>query len=116
MSPSPADAENRALRERGLYLPENGRFTPRFEKDLLGGITVLEGRAMTREEKDRLEPGPASGTEGWEGRLYRPLVPRRVGTPPAGSVDLRLIPYFAWANRGLPFMDVWIPLARKEAP
>ena len=29
-----------------------------------------------------------------------------------GSVDIELIPYYAWANRGLAYMDVWIPLAR----
>lgn len=29
-----------------------------------------------------------------------------------GSVDIALIPYYAWVNRGLAFLDLWIPLAR----
>ena len=112
----PADGGNRALWNRGLYLPEDARFTPRFEKDLLGGVTVLDGRAMTREEKERLAPGGAANAGGWTGSLYRPLPPRRPPVPAEGTVDIRLIPYFAWANRGVPFMEVWIPLARKESP
>ncbi len=112
----PANEENGALRSRGLYLPEHARLTPRFEKDLLGGVTVLDGRALTREEKDRLPPGTAADIGDGDIRLYRPLKARLSGTAAEGSVDIRLIPYFAWANRGVPFMDVWIPLARKESP
>jgi hypothetical protein len=29
-----------------------------------------------------------------------------------GTVDIELIPYFARANRGVSWMEVWIPLAR----
>ena len=28
------------------------------------------------------------------------------------GVDGSLIPYYAWANRGLSMMEVWVPLAR----
>jgi DUF1680 family protein len=30
--------------------------------------------------------------------------------PDEGSVEISLIPYYAWANRGLSMMEVWIPL------
>jgi DUF1680 family protein len=40
----------------------------------------------------------------WGGRLYRPLQRR------AERVHVRLIPYYAWANRGPSEMTVWMPL------
>jgi DUF1680 family protein len=30
---------------------------------------------------------------------------------PARTARIRLIPYYAWANRGMSHMTVWIPLA-----
>ena len=27
-------------------------------------------------------------------------------------IEVELIPYYAWANRGLAYMDVWIPRPR----
>ena len=41
------------------------------------------------------------------GELYREL-PRTAPRP----VDLRLIPYHAWGNRGRSEMTVWMPLGR----
>jgi len=47
----------------------------------------------------------------WEdGQLYRPIPPRKREMPNEGTIQLELIPYYAWANRGLAYMDVWIPL------
>ena len=43
----------------------------------------------------------------WTGRLYRDFAPIR----PRGF-DMKLIPYFAWGNRGQSEMTVWIPLGR----
>ncbi|MCL5269306.1 MAG: hypothetical protein M1457_01830 [bacterium] len=42
----------------------------------------------------------------WTGLLYRTFRPE-----PARNAATRLIPYYAWANRGMPHMIVWIPLA-----
>lgn len=64
-----------------------------YKKDLLGGVTVLEGRARV----------VADGS--WEQRLYRPVSPKK----PA-EIDLRLIPYYAWGNRGKTEMSVWLPV------
>ena len=44
--------------------------------------------------------------------LYRTFKPRSVAAPLTETVEVELIPYFAWANRGVSFMEVWIPLAR----
>lgn len=100
----------------GVFLAENVQFTPRFAKDFLGGLTVLTGPALTFAGRDRFVQAsasvPPSAAGDWENRLYRPLVPRDLARPSSGTVDITLIPYFAWANRGLSFMEVWIPLAR----
>ena len=82
-----------ASRERLRLLGQRGE-TP----------AVLSGRAR------RGFSPPAVGD--WENRLYRPLTPRDLTRPSSGTMDMTLIPYFAWANRGLSFMEVWIPLAR----
>jgi hypothetical protein len=100
----------------GVFLAENVSLTPRFEKDFLGGVTVLTGAALTFAGRDRFvqdnasAPPPVPGD--WENHLYRPLRPRDLKPPSSGAVEVTLIPYFAWANRGLSFMEVWIPLAR----
>jgi len=75
-----------------IRLPPDVRFAARYDRRLLGGVTVLEGQA-------------AAATVGdWRGQLYRE-------SRPAASkpVRLRLIPYFAWANRGESEMTVWLP-------
>jgi DUF1680 family protein len=77
-----------------VVIPANVQFRPRFEKQLLGGVTVLEGKAKLVKHAD------------WSGLLYRNV------SPDGGSVDIQLIPYYAWANRGISFMSVWLPLAR----
>jgi uncharacterized protein len=46
-------------------------------------------------------------TRNWEKRLYREISPEK-----PEPIPIRLIPYYAWDNRGLSEMSVWIPLAR----
>ena len=46
----------------------------------------------------------------WDDQLYRPLAPLDGVTK--RQVGLVAIPYFAWANRGLESMRVWIPAAQ----
>ena len=112
----PKDQGGEQVWDNGVFLPENVHLTPRFDKDFLGGVTILTGQALTRAGRDRFvqdiasAPPPASGE--WNDRLYRPLTPRDLKPPANGTVDITLIPYFAWANRGLSWMEVWIPLAR----
>jgi DUF1680 family protein len=82
------------VRVLDVALPRGLTLTPRHDPSLLGGVTVLEGRALAR-------PEPV-----WGASLYRELsdaAPR--------PVDLRLIPYYAWGNRGPSEMTVWVPLS-----
>jgi hypothetical protein len=80
---------------QSVSLPRDVKLAPRFDKSLLGGVTVLEGNALAATE-DR-----------WGDDLYRELKPAD-----ARPIDIRLIPYYAWANRGKSEMTVWMPLGR----
>jgi hypothetical protein len=64
----------------------------RHEANLLHGVTVLETRAKV------LQPTEDATA------LYR-----RVPAVKAGTISLRLIPYYAWCNRGASEMSVWLP-------
>ena len=56
--------------------------------------------------KGKYETGETAGWEegDWNGRLYRA---RRPGG--GKTIDVALIPYYAWANRGVSEMTVWMP-------
>jgi DUF1680 family protein len=85
----------KGVRVSDVVIPRGIELRPRFDGKLLGGVTVLEGKAE------------AAAEAGWGKELYRELAPA------AGrGIDLRLIPYFAWANRGPSEMTVWMPLGR----
>lgn len=62
--------------------------------ELLPDAVKLRGTALVREESD-----------GWDGKLYRPLQ-----APTFRPIDISLVPYFAWDNRGLAEMTVWMPV------
>jgi len=60
------------------------------QDDLLGGVTLLHGRAQCLTEA------------GWDNLLYRNQVAA------AEEVDLIAIPYYAWGNRSAGEMRVWL--------
>jgi DUF1680 family protein len=66
----------------------------RFDKELLGGVAVLEGKARV-----------LTGNH-WDKTLYQ-----KVSSEEPTTMDVRLIPYYAWGNRGDSQMSVWMPLA-----
>jgi DUF1680 family protein len=71
-------------------------FEALWKEDVLDGVVIVKGR------------GQAVDSAAWGDDLYRPLgahsaVARR-------SIGLVAIPYYAWDNRGLTAMRVWIPL------
>ncbi|MFQ5809304.1 MAG: glycoside hydrolase family 127 protein [Armatimonadota bacterium] len=75
-----------------ILLPNSARLTPRFDRKLLGGVTVIEGSGLA----------PALG--GWQTELYRPA---RAAT--SQRVALTAIPYCLWDNREPGAMTVWLP-------
>ncbi len=72
-----------------VALPSGNELTTRFEKEILGGITLIEGDAL------------AASTEGWEHKLYG-------DAPKMTPCKIKAIPYCTWANRGAGAMKVWL--------
>lgn len=81
-----------------LLLPASARFSA---EDI-----VLEGRTVRSYTTNMLCRG---AREGEREALYR-----RLETEAPRPVRVRLIPYFAWDNRGPGEMAVWLPLAWQE--
>jgi DUF1680 family protein len=78
-----------------VLIPTDIELTPK--KITIGGspVVALEGTALLAE------------SAAWEGTLYRPV--SRVNR----TVNIRLIPYYAWGNRGKAEMTVWMPVSRQ---
>ena len=75
-----------------VYLPRDVELMPTHVPDLLGGVTVLDAEARK-----------AVGGEP-DGALYR-----TAGAAAFEPLPIRLIPYYAWWNRGNHPMSVWLP-------
>ena len=73
-----------------LVLPTDPALIPSYEPDLLGGIIVLTGQALRRDDSD------------WDGQLYRPVRSKQE------TVPIRAVPYCVWDNREAGEMIVWI--------
>ena len=73
-----------------LSLPEDAPLEAAYEPDLLGAVVTV------RTEGERSMAGA------WGGSLYS------AERPAVEPVALKAIPYYAWANRGLGSMLVWI--------
>lgn len=63
-----------------IILPDDAELSDRYVEKLIGGITVLEGKAKTLDANGELE-----------------------------EADFTAIPYMAWLNRGNGEMDIWLP-------
>ena len=75
-------------------IPVAGHFKPRV-------ITIGDNRLFALEGKADLVPNTP-----WEGQLYRPVNTKRE------SVNLQLVPYYTWGNRGKGDMSVWMAVRR----
>ncbi len=73
-----------------LSLPIDAGLETRFEPDLLDGVVVIRTEGYRREDDDA-------------GTLYR-----NGGRPARHPVPLTFIPYYAWANRTVGEMRVWL--------
>ncbi len=69
---------------RGLWLPEDAELVAEHRPDLLGGVTVLKGTAMRRDDDNAAGP----------------------------SAPFFAVPYAVWSNREPGEMDVWLPRRR----
>jgi uncharacterized protein len=76
-----------------IVVPSDAALAPRPGDGVLAGTTVLEGEVL-RLVADSLGD-----------RLYASVPPHRLE-----AIDARFIPYYAWDNRGLSEMSVWLPL------
>ena len=74
-----------------VILATDAKWVAREDPQCLGGVVVIEGEAF------------ATPQLSWEGRLYQRWAPAVKRFP------VRLIPYFAWGNRGRSEMTVWLP-------
>jgi DUF1680 family protein len=78
-----------------VFIPSDIQLADKYRDDLLGGVVTLQGEALMFPKL------------GWEDTLYRPIGEKK-GEP----VSVQLIPYYAWANRGVHEMTVWMPVIR----
>ncbi|MCE5184871.1 MAG: glycoside hydrolase family 127 protein [Planctomycetaceae bacterium] len=81
------------VRLEDVAVRPSDKLQARYAKDLLAGVTTLHAKGY------RIDGQP------WDQRLYRP-----VSTKAARQIDIRLIPYYAWDNRGHSEMSVWLPM------
>jgi DUF1680 family protein len=85
-----------------LEIDPSEELTGRWQGDLLGGVMVLEGT------------GYQSDRSVWSANeSYRPLDLRNENQSSDRKVILKAIPYYAWGNRGLKSMRVWVPRLRR---
>lgn len=75
-----------------VYAPDDMQLTAKKEDDLLGGVTVIKGLARRLYE------------ENGSGELYL-----EAGNEREADLEVTLIPYYAWNNRGINTMTVWLP-------
>ena len=75
-----------------IALPSDARLEPHCEENLLGGVVTLRGR------------GYALNLERWKDVLYAPVASRTEMVP----VEVKAIPYYAWANREPGPMIMWV--------
>jgi uncharacterized protein len=75
----------------------SAKFHEEFHNDMLGGIVVLKHAGAINEKS-------AS-----HGALYRPYT---ADAPKSRQVELKFVPYYAWANRAATPMQVWTPILR----
>lgn len=75
-----------------VYLPGNADFKAKHHKDLLGGVSTIEGEVLVRVNNHK------------EG-MYR-----TVTNPQWESHSTQFVPYYTWSNRGEAEMTVFVPV------
>ena len=72
-----------------VALPENAKLSAEYKPGVLGGITVIKGKAVIKKNRKKLY---STGKEKY-----------------LKKISFTAIPYFSWANRKKGKMRVWIP-------
>ncbi len=75
----------------------SSNFEEEFQNDLLGGVMVLKHKGSVTDKSASSEA------------LYQRYTAKK---PEIRQVELRFIPYYAWANRAATPMQVWTPVLR----
>ncbi len=78
-----------------LSLPQNMQLVPKMARIDNNNILLLEGKASKMQQGD------------WTNKLYR-----KISQTGSANVPIKLVPYFAWGNRGHAEMSVWLPVSR----
>lgn len=78
-----------------IALPTHSTFAPKMLTIDNSKMMALEGKAQVTNDSK------------WKNKLYK-----EISDEEAKPVSIRLIPYYAWANRGKTDMSVWLPLSR----
>jgi DUF1680 family protein len=78
-----------------IEIDKNQPLLTRWDSDLLDGVMVVEAS------------GQFINSESWRGHLYLPATSSLLANP--RPTRLVAIPYYAWGNRGIGSMRVWIP-------
>jgi len=89
--------DNLNLPLRGISVSSKDKFEADYDPKLLGGVVKLSGHGEVARGLD-------------EAPLYRPLGSVKSEKPQ--QYPLVAIPYYAWANRGISQMQVWIPVRK----
>ncbi|WP_220472644.1 aceric acid hydrolase [Spirosoma foliorum] len=87
--------DNQTAKLNNIGLSTKVKFKPSLIKVNNSEVMALEGDAKLLNEGN------------WANQLYR-----EVSDKVPQTTSIRLIPYYAWANRGHSEMEVWIPLIR----
>jgi DUF1680 family protein len=74
-----------------VLVPDDVKFLALYDQRLLGGVVSLNTTLLAQPESD------------WSGQLYRE---RKPASPK--PIKARLVPYYAWNNRGAGEMTVWL--------
>lgn len=85
-------SDNAGFEPMDVFARLDGAITAVERPELLDGVTVLSYQTVRAVESPPLHSS--------------------LGPPATEPVDLTLIPYYAWANRGPSAMQVWMPSAR----
>jgi DUF1680 family protein len=89
----------KGIKVENIVILADAKLTPEYRADLLDGVATITTKAIA-------ETNPT-----WTGGLYRPKqTDSEKGITQKLGIFLKLVPYYAWANRGAGEMTVWLPV------